>query len=77
MTPESENNLRLEIGHVLFIDLVGLFEASDRGAKERLSQFTDIVLRQHRCAMLQTSNSLGAQSRMEWSWCLAIVQRSR
>ena len=23
MAPESENNLRLEIGHVLFIDLVG------------------------------------------------------
>lgn len=23
MTPESETNLRLEIGHVLFIDLVG------------------------------------------------------
>ena len=23
MAPESENNLRLEIGHVLFVDLVG------------------------------------------------------
>jgi len=23
MTPESESNLRLEIGHVLFVDLVG------------------------------------------------------
>ncbi len=23
MTPEFDNNLRLEIGHVLFIDLVG------------------------------------------------------
>ena len=44
MTPEPENNLRLEIGHVLFIDLVGYSKLLIEDQKERLRQFTDIVL---------------------------------
>jgi TolB-like protein len=44
MTPESENNLRLEIGHVLFIDLVGYSKLLIEEQKERLRQLTDIVL---------------------------------
>jgi TolB-like protein len=42
--PESENNLRLEIGHVLFIDLVGYSKLLIEEQKERLRQLTDIVL---------------------------------
>jgi len=44
VTPESENNLRLEIGHVLFIDLVGYSKLLIEEQKERLRQLTDIVL---------------------------------
>ncbi len=44
MAPESENNLRLEIGHVLFIDLVGYSKLLIEEQKERLGQLTEIVL---------------------------------
>jgi TolB-like protein/Tfp pilus assembly protein PilF len=44
MAPESGNTLRLEIGHVLFIDLVGYSKLLIEEQKERLHQLTDIVL---------------------------------
>src|SRR2546423_304217 len=44
MSTESESNLRLEIGHVLFIDLVGYSKLLIEEQKERLRQLTDIVL---------------------------------
>ncbi len=44
MAPESESNLRLEIGHVLFIDLVGYSKLLIEEQKEQLRQLTDIVL---------------------------------
>ena len=44
VAPESENNLRLEIGHVLFIDLVGYSKLLIEEQKERLGQLTNIVL---------------------------------
>src|SRR5258705_8643365 len=42
--PESDDNLRLEIGHVLFIDIVGYSKLLNEEQKERLSQLTSIVL---------------------------------
>ncbi len=44
MPPESENNLRLEIGHVLFIDLVGYSKLLIEEQKERMHELTEIVL---------------------------------
>src|SRR5436190_24381694 len=44
MAPESDKNLRLEIGHVLFIDLVGYSKLLIEEQKERLRQLTDVVL---------------------------------
>src|SRR5207253_8186414 len=44
MPSESESNLRLEIGHVLFIDIVGYSKLLIEEQKERLRQLTDIVL---------------------------------
>ena len=44
MAPESENNLRLEIGHVLFIDIVGYSKLLIEEQKERLHQLTEVVL---------------------------------
>ncbi len=42
--PESDDNLRLEIGHVLFIDIVGYSKLLIEEQKERLGQLTKIVL---------------------------------
>ena len=42
--PESQDNLRLEIGHVLFIDIVGYSKLLIEEQKERLNQLTEIVL---------------------------------
>src|SRR5258706_8331424 len=42
--PESDDNLRLEIGHVLFIDIVGYSKLLIEEQKERLDQLTKIVL---------------------------------
>src|SRR5437762_1333482 len=44
MSPEGENNLPLEIGHVLFIDLVGYSKLLIEEQKQWLRQLTDIVL---------------------------------
>jgi TolB-like protein len=41
---ESDDNLRLEIGHVLFIDIVGYSKLLIEEQKERLHQLTEIVL---------------------------------
>src|SRR5207253_5887192 len=42
--PESDDNLRLEIGHVLFIDIVGYSKLLNEEQKERLNQLIEIVL---------------------------------
>src|SRR5881398_109611 len=44
MTPEPDNQLRLEIGHVLFIDIVYYSKLLIEEQKERLGQLTSIVL---------------------------------
>ena len=44
MIPDSESNLRLEIGHVLFVDIVGYSKLLIEEQKERLRQLTEIVL---------------------------------
>jgi TolB-like protein/Flp pilus assembly protein TadD len=44
MPPEAEENLRLEIGHVLFIDIVGYSKLLIEEQKTRLSKLTEVVL---------------------------------
>src|ERR1700751_1823318 len=44
MLPESQGDLRFEIGHVLFIDIVGYSKLRIDEQKDRLRQLTDIVL---------------------------------
>src|SRR6478736_431575 len=44
MAFESESDLRIEIGHVLFIDLVGYSKLLIDEQKERLRELTDVVL---------------------------------
>jgi TolB-like protein/Tfp pilus assembly protein PilF len=41
---ESDDNLRLEIGHVLFIDIVGYSKLLIEEQKERVNQLTEVVL---------------------------------
>jgi class 3 adenylate cyclase len=42
--PESDENLRLQIGHVLFIEIVGYSKLMIDEQKERLRQLTELVL---------------------------------
>jgi len=42
--PEADDNSRLEIGHVLFIDIVGYSKLLNEEQKERLNQLIEIVL---------------------------------
>jgi TolB-like protein/Flp pilus assembly protein TadD len=44
MASEAQNNLRLEIGHVLFIDLVGYSKLLIEDQKQWLRQLTEVVL---------------------------------
>ena len=44
MTPDFEDNLQLEIGHVLFIDIVGYSKLMIDDQKERLRELTEVVL---------------------------------
>ncbi|CAN5713153.1 adenylate/guanylate cyclase domain-containing protein [soil metagenome] len=44
MPDQSEDNLHLEIGHVLFIDIVGYSRLLMEEQKERINQLTEIVL---------------------------------
>ncbi len=44
MTSQSESDLPLEVGHVLFIDIVGYSKLLIDEQKERLRQLTDLVL---------------------------------
>ena len=44
MALESGSNLGFEIGHVLFVDLVGYSKLLIEEQKERLRELTDIVL---------------------------------
>ena len=44
MTSQTENDLPLEVGHVLFIDIVGYSKLLIDEQKERLRQLTDLVL---------------------------------
>ncbi len=78
MAPEPENNLRLEIGHVLFIDLVGYSKLLIEEQQERLGQLTEIVLATGAGARRRrTSNSLGCRPAMGWRWSFATVRRNR
>src|SRR3954470_1744761 len=42
--PDADDNLRLDIGHVLFLDIVGYSKLLNEDQKERLNQLTAIVL---------------------------------
>src|SRR2546423_15719978 len=44
VSPEPDDNLRLEIRHVLFIDIVGYSKLLNEEQKERLNQLIEIVL---------------------------------
>ena len=44
MVPEAEDNLRFEIGHVLFLDLVGYSKLLIEEQKKQMRRLTDIVL---------------------------------
>ena len=60
MAPESENNLQLEIGHVLFIDPVGYSKLLIEEQKERMRKLTDIVLARVRARLGEKERAITA-----------------
>ena len=56
MTSQSEGNLPLEVGHVLFIDIVGYSKLLIDEQRERLRQLTDLVLATHQVREAQNED---------------------
>ena len=77
MATESESNLRLKIGHVLFIDLVGYSKLLIEEQKERQRQLTDILLATAQVAARRTRNSFDYRLVTGWRWSFGIVRRNR
>ena len=77
MTPEPDNQLRLEIGHVLFIDIVGYSKLLIEEQKERLGQLTKIVLgtAQVRDSTDEQLVRLPTGDGMRWSFATARKSR--
>ena len=77
MTPESADHLRLEIGHVLFIDLVGYSKLLIEEQNERLRQLTEIVLATAQVREAPNEELCGCQRAMEWHWSFGTDRRNR
>ena len=57
MWSDVGGNLRLEIEHLFFVDLIGHSILLIEEQRERLSQLTEIVLAPRRCVRRLTNNS--------------------
>jgi hypothetical protein len=65
VAPDSDDNLHLEIGHVLSIDIVGYSKLLIEEQKERLNQLTEIAVTTRRCVKRRTNDSLGCRPAMD------------
>ena len=78
MDAEIKKEIGLEIGHVLFIDIVGYSKLLIEEQKERLGQLTKIVLGTAQVRDSKpTSNSLGCRPAMAWRWSFITAPKSR
>ena len=68
MPSDASSDVKFEIGHVLFIDIVGYSKLLIEERKERVGQLAEIVLAASQVASRSMSNSLGLQPAMEWRW---------
>src|SRR3954466_3220564 len=58
MTPESESNLRLEIGHVLFIDIVAYSKLLINEQSEQIQKLKEIVRRTEQVRLAEGEGKL-------------------
>ena len=70
-------NSDFEIGHVLFIDIVGYSKLLIEEQKERLEQLTKIVPGTAQVRSRPMNNSLGFQLAMGWRWSFTTAQSDR
>ena len=75
--PESDDHLHLEIGHVLFIDIVGYSRLLIEEQKERLNQLTEIVLATTPVREATDNNSLGYRPVMGWRWSFTTARKNQ
>ena len=73
MAPEPERNLRLEIGHVLFIDLVGYSKPLVKQQSELLRELNEVVARTNE---FQQADSFGKLIRLPTGDRMALVFRT-
>ena len=64
---DTNDNLRLEIRHVLFIDIVGYSKLLIEEQKERLSQLTQIALATGQVRDCTDEQLVGCQLATEWN----------
>jgi len=72
----EEQETQMEIGHVLFIDIVGYSKLLIEERKERVGQLAEIVRGLHISPSRSMSNSLGLQPAMEWRWVSRMARRN-
>src|SRR6058998_3783094 len=77
MPPESQDNLRLEIGHVLFIDIVGYSKLLNEEQKERLDQLTEIVLATTPVREAADEQLVRLPTATGWPWSSITARRNR
>jgi hypothetical protein len=76
MATDPQNNLRLEIGHILFIDLVGYSKLLIEEQKEWLRQLTEVVLATPRVAEASNEQLVRLPTGAGWLWSFAIARRN-
>ena len=77
MPPELSADSKFEIGHVLFIDIVGYSKLLIEEQSERLGELTRSCSGRRRCATRPTNNSLGCQPATAWRWSFITARKSR
>ena len=68
---------QMEIGHVLFIDIVGYSKLLIEEQKERLRQLTAIVLGTAQVRDSSDDNSLGCRPATGWPWSFVTAPKSQ
>jgi hypothetical protein len=78
MPTEPSSNVKFEIGHVLFIDVVGYSKLLITDQSERLQRLKEIVWEPSSSGWLKPkANYCGYRPEMVGLWCFATIRKRR
>ena len=78
MPPEHSSDVKFEIGHVLFIDIVGYSKLLITEQSEQLQKLKEIVLGNRAVPLAEAEGKLcGCRPAMGWRWSFATVRKRR